>query len=119
MIAARAALDKQAEEVLVMDLRSLSSITDFFVVCTAGSARQLDALKEHLEAVLAERGCPVWHTEGVSSPAAPGRSANHGLQWVLIDCGDIVVHLMDQPTRSFYRLEDLWADAPQIPVAST
>ena len=118
MIAARAALDKQAEDVLVMDLRSLSSISDFFVVCTAGSARQLEALKEHIEAVLTERGCPVRHTEGASSPAAPGRSANHDLQWVLMDCGDIVVHLMDQPTRSFYRLEDLWADAPHTPMTS-
>ncbi len=119
MIAARAALDKQAEDVLVMDLRSLASITDFFVVCTAGSTRQIDALKEHLETVLTERGCPVWHTEGLSASAAPGHTANHKLQWVLMDCGDIVVHLMDQPTRSFYRLEDLWADVPHTPIAST
>ena len=112
-MAARAALEKHAEDLVVLDLRSLSSVADFFVVCTAGSTRQIDALKDHLEGVLSRYECPVWHTEG----AASGTGAfNEGPQWVLMDFGEIVVHLLDQQTRKFYRLEDLWGDAPRVPL---
>jgi ribosome-associated protein len=111
--AARAALDKQAEDVVILDLRTLSSVTDFFVIGTAGSSRQLEALAEHVEAMLERREAPVRHSEGRSS-ARPGGPDD--LQWVLLDCGDVVVHLLDQRARSFYRLEDLWADAPRIPL---
>ena len=114
LIAGRAALEKQAERVVVMDLRAISTVTDFFVICTADSARQLHALKEHLETVLNQHGCPVWHTEG--SPAAAGRAALGEPQWVLLDCGEIVVHLLDARARAFYRLEELWADAPRVTV---
>lgn len=102
----------------MLDLRALSTVTDFFVVCTAGSARQLGALKDHLETVLGQQGCPVWHAEG--TPAARGAASrvSDESQWVLIDFGDLVVHLLDQRARDFYRLEDLWADAPRIPLTS-
>ena len=107
-LAARAALEKQAEEVVVLDLRSLSTVTDFFVIGTAGSSRQLDALREHIEAAVARRGRRVGHVEGAGTmPEA--------LQWLLMDFGDFVVHLFDPRARSFYRLEDLWADAPRVP----
>ena len=115
LAAAHAALDKQAEQIVVIDLRSLSSVTDFFVVCTAGSSRQIDALKDHIEAVLSSQGWPVWHTEGDAAP--PSRGFTLDPQWVLMDYGDLVVHLMDQPARSFYQLEQLWADAPRVPLA--
>ncbi|MBI4597244.1 MAG: ribosome silencing factor [Candidatus Omnitrophica bacterium] len=105
MIAARAALEKQAENVLVMDVRGLSNVTDFFVLCTAASSRQLDAIKGHLEAVLETAGCSLWHIEGAS-----------GAPWILMDFGPLVVHLLDSAARDFYRLEDLWADAPRIAV---
>lgn len=115
LIAARAALEKHAEGVVVMDVRSLSSVTDFFVICTADSHRQFDAIKDHVEAKLAEAGGTVWHVEGATSPRTPARAAGHEPQWLLMDCGEIVVHLLDQETRSFYRLEELWADAPRLP----
>ena len=114
LTAARAALEKQAEGVVVMDLRALSSVTDFFVVCTAGSARQLDALTDHIEGTLARYGCAVGHTEGADAPVEAAGSFGRQPQWVLMDCGEIVVHLLDPYARSFYRLEDLWADAPRI-----
>lgn len=98
-----------------MDLRALSSVTDFFVVCTAGSARQITALKDHLEEVLSSQGCPVWHSEGTASPGPAGRVADD-LHWVLMDCGELVVHLLNQRARAFYRLEELWADAPRIQI---
>lgn len=113
MIAARATLEKQAEDVVVLDLRPLSAVTDFFVICTTGSARQADAVREHLEATLSQHGASVGHTEGRPGPVGPG---NSGLQWVLLDCGDVVVHLLDQRSRDFYRLERLWGDAPQLPL---
>jgi ribosome-associated protein len=116
LIAARAAFEKQAEGVVVMDIRALSTIADFFVVCTAGSARQIGALKEHIEAALHQHGCAVWHTEGAPSTAEAASLFNREPQWVLMDCGEIVVHLLDQRARTFYRLEELWADAPRIPV---
>jgi ribosome-associated protein len=98
-----------------MDLRALSDVADFFIVCTASSSRQIDALRERLEDVLAEHGCPVIHTEG--STAAPRTAGPHApLQWVLLDCGELVIHLLDPTARGFYRLEDLWADAPRLPL---
>ena len=115
LAAAHAVLEKQAEQVVVVDLRSLSSVTDFFVICTAGSSRQIDALKDHIEAVLSGQGWPVWHTEGDAAP--PSRGFTLDPQWVLMDYGDLVVHVMDQKSRSFYQLEQLWADAPRVPLA--
>ena len=118
VIAAQAALEKHAEDVVIMDLRSLSTVTDFFVIGTAGSARQMAAITTHIEATLATQDCPVWHTEGPTELSEPMRELDQELQWVLMDCGEIVVHLLDRRARSFYRLEDLWADAPRVPVTS-
>ena len=115
LLAARAALEKHAEHVVVMDLRAISTVADFFVICTAASSPQIEALKEHIEAALASRGCAVWHTEG-APPSGGGDPLARDFRWVLMDCGEVVVHLLDQPARAFYRLEDLWADAPRIAV---
>ena len=109
---ARAALEKHAEGVLVLDVRAGSSVTDFFVLCTAGSSPQLAALQEHIEAVLAQRGERIGHAEGAAAPR-DGAEAD-APRWVLLDCADVVVHLLDQRARAFYRLEDLWADAPRV-----
>lgn len=109
---ARAALEKQAEDLVVMDVRFLSSVADFFIICTAASARQINALKEHIEASVVQSGSKVWHTEGSAEAAAESDS----LQWLLMDCGDVIVHLFNQRAREFYRLEDLWADAPRVPL---
>lgn len=116
LAAARAALEKHAEAVLIIDLRSLSTVTEFFVICTAGSGRQIEALARHLEDVLTQHGLALWHTEGTTAPASGG--GEPPLQWVLQDYGDVVVHLFDERARAFYRLEDLWADAPRVPLPS-
>jgi len=111
----------------VLDVRSLSTITDFFVICTAGSSRQIAALEDHIKEMIKKEGGVVLHVEGNSPPAkrssvsSTRRSAQYlglteELTWVLMDCGEIVVHLFDEPARSFYRLENLWADAPRISV---
>ena len=98
-----------------MDVRALSSVTEFFVIGTADNVRQLGAIAEHVQAALAHVGASVGHIEGVASAPLIGKGQSlANPQWVLMDCGDLVVHLFDQPTRAFYQLEALWADAPRV-----
>jgi ribosome-associated protein len=113
-IIAHAALDVQAEDVLVIDVRALSTITDYFVLCTAASSRQIEAISEHIDAALRRRGSRVVHVEGDGSASAtePGLER----RWVLMDCSDVVVHVLDGPARSFYQIEHFWGDAPRVPV---
>ena len=115
LLAARAACEKQAEQVVVIDVRALSSVTDFFLICTASSGPQLTALIEHIEAALERHGTRVGHIEGAST-TAPAFLDHEVRRWILMDCGDVVVHLFDPPARAFYRLEDLWADAPRLEI---
>jgi len=111
-----------------MDLRRLSSVSDFFVIATAASRPQVAAIAEHIEVVLRRVGQRVSHIEGLSpsksaktsvlsAHSARGQAGN-GFSWVLMDCGSLVVHLFDPPARQFYQLERLWGDAPRIPLAS-
>lgn len=104
-VAAHAALEKKAEEVVVIDLRELSSYTDFLVICSGGSDRQLDAVAEGVEATMKEAGHRTVGTEG-------GR----GGKWILMDFGDVVTHVFHQDERGYYDLEGLWADAPRVTV---
>ena len=97
-------------------MRALSTVTDFFVICTAESSPQVAAIQARIEAVLAQQREDVWHVEG-SAKGSAGAFPREP-QWVLMDCGNLVVHLLDQQARAFYRLEELWADAPRIPVPS-
>ena len=99
-----------------MDVRTLSTVTDWFVVCTASSPPQMHALRDHIEEVLSSRGCAVWHTEGTINAQMSSTRFDQEPLWLLMDCGDIVVHVLDQRARVFYRLGELWADAPRIPV---
>ncbi len=126
LIAANAALDKQAEDVTVIDMRALSTVTDFFIVASASTTRQIAAITEWIDHELARCGGSVLHIEGLGQPAfakrrttatPPGLSASgfDGLSWVLMDCGDLVVHVFNPPAREFYQLERLWADAPRLP----
>ena len=101
-----------------MDLRSLSTVTDCFVICTGGSVRQLKALKEHIEQALSQQGHRVWHVEGITSNTGRSGAMAPEPHWVLMDCGDVVVHLLDARARELYQLERLWADAPRIPLTA-
>lgn len=128
--AARAALDKQAQDVILMDVRVHSGVTDFFLLATASSRRQIAAIAEWVEHELRRCGGRVLHIEGLeepkpakrrtTSPASTTRvwPGGEGLSWVLMDCGDLVVHVFNPPAREFYQLERLWADAPRIPMES-
>lgn len=102
-----AVLEKKGHDVVVMDMRRVSGVADFFVVCTGDSELQIkaiaDAVREEIREACAER---PWHTEG----------SEHN-QWVLLDYVDLVVHIFNQEKRAFYNLERLWGDAPteQVP----
>src|SRR6266542_2972772 len=105
VLIAQAGLDKKAEDVLVIDVRGLTSYADFFVLMTADSDRQADAIADAVDERLKAQGATKVGVEGYES----GR-------WILIDYGDVVAHVFNREARGFYDLEGLWADAPRFKV---
>jgi len=99
--AAAAALDRKAQDLRVLELTEVSDFTDFFVICNGANARQVSSIAEAVERRLRADGARPLHLEGA------GRG-----QWVLLDYGDVVVHVFDAERRELYRLERLWSDAP-------
>jgi len=104
-LAAKGALDKNAENLVVLDLHGLSTVADFFIVCSARSTTQADTIVDAVRAALKAAGSRPRHQEG---------SAESG--WVLLDYVDVVVHVFLEETRQFYALERLWGDAPLLSV---
>lgn len=92
-------LTKKAYDVVVMDLRKLSSVADFFVVCSADSDVQVRAIAEAVEEGMERRGVSLWQRE-TESP-----------HWMVLDYVDVVLHIFHKTTRTFYSLEKLWGDA--------
>jgi ribosome-associated protein len=86
----------------VLDLRGISSATDFFVIAEGTSDTQVKAIADHVEVELKKEGVRPEHVEGV-----------RGARWVLIDYVDFVVHVFHREARAFYQLENLWGDAPR------
>ena len=101
--AARAASSKQAERITVIDVRELITITDYFVICSGASDRQVATIADEVVKELKDQGVRPVRREGESSAG-----------WHLIDFVDLVVHVFDEEARDFYRLETLWADAPVV-----
>lgn len=101
--AAEAALDKKAKETIILDLRKLTAIADYFVVCSGESVTQVKAISGNIERRLRE--------EGVRPIGIEGEDHAH---WTLIDYGDVVVHIFEDETRHYYELEKFWLDAPRI-----
>ena len=99
-VAALTADDKKAKEVRILDIRSISTITDFFVLCTGTSATHARAIADYVEEKVSGLGLSLHHMEGYQN----GR-------WILLDFGYIVVHVMQEEERRFYNLERLWGDA--------
>jgi ribosome-associated protein len=97
--------DKKGSEILSLNLQKIhAAVTDYFVICHANSKNQVKAIADHIiDNVLAETGIKTYHFEGFENS-----------EWILIDYLDIVVHVFLNTTRSFYQLEDLWADAEII-----
>jgi ribosome-associated protein len=105
---AAAALDRKAVDLTLLDLRGVSSVTDFFVICTARSDVHVRAICDRIEEKLAEQGERPVAREGIAN----GR-------WALLDYGDVVVHVFQAEARLFYDLERLWSHAPRFTSGST
>ena len=95
--------DRKAMDLRVLELAGVTDFTDFFVVCSAKSNRQVQAIADGIERQLRETGVRPLHVEGMKTS-----------HWVLLDYGDFVIHVFDVETRSHYGLERLWADAPDV-----
>ena len=99
-----AALDKKALDPIILDLREVSSITDYLVICSAQSEPQLKAIANGVEQALKE-------TPGRHPLAVDGFPTS---QWIVIDYGEVMLHIFHEQKRGHYALEDLWSDAPVL-----
>jgi ribosome-associated protein len=106
MAAARSAHDNRGQQIVVLDLREVTPVFDYFVIVTGASRRQLHAISEdidnHLEKDLGDKRMGI---EGYSDS-----------RWILLDYGSVVIHIFDEETRGYYSLEDLWTDAVRVPL---
>lgn len=103
---AEAVLDKKAIDVVILDMRGLIDYADVFVLCSASNRRQVKAIAEEVR-LKGKRDMGL-QTVGVEGLEAA--------RWVLVDFGDVVVHVFDAPLRGFYNLDGLWSDAPRLPL---
>ena len=108
LIAAKAADEKKATDIMVQEVRDLIGVTDYFVIATAANSRQVDAIIDEIEDKLREE----------SSIKPTHREMSADGSWSLLDYGNIVVHVFMPETREYYRLEALWNDAPVIDLAA-
>jgi ribosome-associated protein len=95
----------KAFDVTVLEVRDLVDYADFVVICSGQSDRQVQAIADHVIEDMKKEGVPPMGVEGRSQG-----------EWVLLDFNDVVVHVFDDPVRSFYDLEGLWIDAPRVAV---
>ena len=102
--AARIADDYRSRDVVVLDLTGITPIVDYFVVATGTSRRQMQAVADEISRVFKEDGDARLGIEGYGNDSS----------WILIDFGDIVVHMQDEAARALYDLDRLWADAPRV-----
>jgi ribosome-associated protein len=101
--AARLCAQTRCEEVLVLDLRGVSPVTDYFVIATGSSGRQMRSVANDIAQLGKEMDHTVWQTAGTESA-----------EWIVQDFVDVVVHLFDKKHRHFYDLELIWGDAPRL-----
>ncbi len=100
-IIANAALDKKAQDVVLLEVSSVSTYADYFLICSGRSVIQVKAIVNAIEQTFKERGVYPLHAEGLSE----GR-------WVLLDYDELIIHVFLEETRAFYNLERLWDDVP-------
>ncbi|WP_423407464.1 ribosome silencing factor [Heyndrickxia sp. MSNUG] len=101
MTAVKAADDKRAEDIMVLNMKGISLIADYFIICHGNSDKQVQAIAREVREKALEKGYDLKRMEGFDEA-----------RWVLIDIGDVVVHVFHKEERSYYNLERLWGDAP-------
>ncbi len=104
LLSAEAADNKKAFDILILDLRRLTYITDYFVICSGSNITQVAAISDWVGQTLARNGVQPSHVEGKADSS-----------WVLIDYGDVVVHIFEEQTRLHYALDRLWGEADRVP----
>lgn len=97
------AADKKASDILLLDIRDISTIADYFVICSGNNARQLQSIADALDDELKKQGARLLYQEGIGENG-----------WVLLDFGDIIVHIFNPKEREYYRLERLWNEAKTV-----
>ena len=103
--AARAALDRKAIDLVVLDVQGLSGVTDYFLVCSGRSTTHVKSIADAIREELKDDGVRPLHSEGATQSG-----------WVLLDYGDVLMHVFLEDTRAYYALERLWGDAPSLPL---
>lgn len=103
LVCVKAAVEKKAFDLVLLEMKQVASFTDYFLICSGKSDRQVQAIAQAIEEGLEEEGSRPIGYEGRTE----GR-------WILMDYGDVVVHIFLEPVRAFYDLEGLWIDAPRI-----
>ena len=103
ILCAEEALDRKAEDLLVLEVSRLSSFADYFVICSGKSSRQVQGIADNLASSLRQRG--------IKPAGIEGSREGH---WILMDYGDVIVHIFYEPVRQFYDLESLWSEARRI-----
>ncbi|WP_374721715.1 ribosome silencing factor [Peribacillus tepidiphilus] len=99
--AAKAADDKKAEDIIVLNMKGISLVADYFMICHGNSDKQVQAIAREIKEKVEENGYEVKRMEGFDEA-----------KWVLVDLGDVVAHIFHRDERSYYNLERLWGDAP-------
>ena len=104
-LAGRAALERKALDLVILDVQGLSSVTDYFLVCSGRSTTHLRSITDAIRDELKAAEVRVLHAEGAPESG-----------WMLLDYGDILMHVFLEDTRVYYALERLWGDAPSVPM---
>ena len=103
LLCLKAAIEKKAQNPILLELKGIASFTDYFLLCSGKSDRQVQAIAEGIEEALKKKGIRPLGQEGIREG-----------KWILLDYEDLVVHIFLEPVREFYDLEGLWVDAPRI-----
>lgn len=99
------ASQKKASDIVVLDMRRLVSFTDYFLICNGESDTQIRAIADAIIGEMKKRKVKAWHVEGYEEA-----------KWVLLDYGDVIIHIFHSEISQFYQLDKLWADAPLLPL---
>ena len=97
------ASDKLADDIVILDTRKICSFADYFVICSADSDRQIEAIREEITKTLKQKGILPYHREG---------KADSG--WILLDMGAVIIHIFSPQQREYYNLDELWSEAELV-----
>jgi len=101
--AADAASDKKASDVLLLDIREVTTVADYFVICSGNNPRQIQTIAGTIDEELGKQGAALLHREGTAETG-----------WILLDFGDVIVHIFGPKEREYYRIERLWSEAKTV-----